>query len=282
MELYKIESGIFKLDGGAMFGVVPKVLWNKIYPADENNQCTWSMRCLLIVDEDRRILIDSGVGDKQDEKFRRNFGLIGQSHLIEEINKAGFGAEDITDVIHTHLHFDHCGGTIKYDQGKNLVPTFPNATLWVGKRHWEEATNPNPRERASFLKENILPMKESGKLKLIEQEGEILPNIEIRIFNGHTKGQVVPIINFNGRKLVYSGDLFPSSAHVYEPYIMAYDMCARETLADKERFFKEAIANDYTLFFEHDYYNECATIYKTEKGHRIKETFTLEQFIAGK
>ena len=279
MKLYKIETGIFKLDGGAMFGVVPKVLWNKIYPADENNQCTWSMRCLLIVDGDRKILIDSGVGDKQNEKFRRNFGLIGKTHLLEEINKAGYSAEEITDVIHTHLHFDHCGGTIMYDVDGNLVPTFPNATLWVGKRHWEEATNPNPRERASFLKENIMPMQESGKLKLIENEGEILPNIDIRIFDGHTAGQVVPIINFNGRKFVFCGDLFPSSEHIYEPYIMAYDMCARQTLADKERFFKEALENDFTLFFEHDYYTECATIYKTDKGHKVKEKFPLRKFL---
>ena len=279
MKLFKIETGLFKLDGGAMFGVVPKVLWNKVYPADENNQCTWSMRSLLIDTGDRRILIDSGVGEKQDEKFRRNFGLITENTLIAEIEKAGYSVEDITDVVHTHLHFDHCGGTIKYDENGNLVPTFPNANIWVGKDQWETATNPNPRERASFLKENILPMQESGKLKLIESEGELFPNFYVKIFNGHTLGQVVPHINYNGRTLVYCGDLFPSSAHVYEPWIMAYDMCARETLADKERFFKDAVENNYTLFFEHDYYNECASIYKTEKGHKIKETFTLNDFI---
>lgn len=280
MKLFKIETGLFKLDGGAMFGVVPKVLWNRVYPADENNQCTWSMRALLVDTGERRILIDTGVGDKQDEKFRRNFGLFGEITLVSEIEKAGYSVDDITDVVHTHLHFDHCGGTIKYDENGKLVPTFPNANIWVGKKHWETATNPNPRERASFLKENILPMQESGKLKLIEDEGELFPGFYVKIFNGHTLGQVIPHIDYNGRTIVYCGDLFPSSAHVYEPWIMAYDMCARETLADKARFFKDAVENDYTLFFEHDYYNECATIYKTEKGHKIKETFTLNDFLS--
>ncbi len=279
MKLTKIETGLFKLDGGAMFGVVPKVLWNKIYPADENNQCTWTMRSLLVDDGNRKILIDSGVGNKQNEKFMRNFGLFGDDTLIGSLEKAGYKPEDITHVVHTHLHFDHCGGTIKYDENGNLVPTFPNAEIIVSKRQWETATNPNPRERASFLKENILPMQESGKLRLVDEEGELFPNFFIEFYDGHTLGQLIPRINVNGHWLVYGGDLFPSSAHVYEPYIMAYDMCARTTLADKERFFNNAIENNYTLFFEHDYYNECATIYKTEKGHKIKETFTLEDFL---
>ena len=279
MKLYSIETGNFKLDGGAMFGVVPKVLWNKIYPADQNNQCNWSMRCLLVETGDRRVLIDSGVGDKQDDKFLKNFGLFGEDSLLKSLKKNGFSPEDITDVVHTHLHFDHCGGTIRYDEDRNLVPTFPNANIWVGKKHWKNATNPNARERASFLKENILPMQASGKLKFIGKEGELYPGIDIKFFNGHTIGQVLPHIKYEDKWLVYCGDLFPSSAHVYEPYIMGYDMCARETLKDKERFFKDAIKDDYTLFFEHDFYNECAKIYKTEKGHKIKETFSLKEFI---
>ena len=278
MKLYAIETGIFKLDGGAMFGVVPKVLWNKIYPADENNLCTWSMRSLLVDTGERKILIDTGMGDKQSDKFFSLYYYTDKTKMIESLAQYGYKPEDITDIVHTHLHFDHCGGTIKYDDNGNLVPTFPNATIWVGKKHWEIATKPNPRERASFLKENIFPMQESGKLQLIEDEGELFPNFYVKIFNGHTQGQVIPHININGHWLVYGGDLFPSSAHIYEPYIMSYDMCAQITLEDKNRFFKEAIEKNYTIFFEHDYYNECATIYRTEKGHKVKETFSLSEF----
>ncbi|MEA3452556.1 MAG: MBL fold metallo-hydrolase [Bacteroidota bacterium] len=280
MKIYSIETGNFKLDGGAMFGVVPKLLWNKIYPADENNRCSWAMRCLLVETDDRKILIDSGVGDKQGEKFLKNFGLFGDDSLIASLKKHGFSPQEITDVVHTHLHFDHCGGTIKYDENKKLVPTFPNAKLWVGKEHWENAIKPNARERASFLKENILPMQESGKLNFIEKEGELFPGFYVKLFKGHTVGQVIPHIKYNGKWLIYGGDLFPSFAHIYEPYIMGYDMCARETLADKQRFFKDAIENNYTIFFEHDFYNECATIHKTEKGHKVKDTFSLKEFIA--
>ena len=279
MNIYSLETGNFKLDGGAMFGVVPKVLWNKIYPADENNQCSWAMRSLLVIIGEQKILIDTGVGDKQGEKFLKNFGLFGDDSLIASLKKVGFSPEDITDVVHTHLHFDHCGGTIKYNENKKLVPSFPNAKLWVGKKHWENAVNPNPRERASFLKENILPMKESGKLNFIEEEGELFPGFFVKFFEGHTAGQVVPHIKYNQKWLVYGGDLFPSFAHIYEPYIMGYDMCARETLADKQRFFADAIKNDYTIFFEHDFYNECATIYKTERGHKVKDLFPLKDFI---
>jgi len=279
MKLYSIETGNFKLDGGAMFGVVPKVLWQKIYPADENNQCDWAMRSLLVETNDRKILIDTGVGDKQDEKFFKNFGLFGDDTLVGSLAKIGFKPEDITDVVHTHLHFDHCGGTIKYDQDKNLVPTFPNANLWVGKEHWNEAINPNKRERSSFLKENILPMKESGKLKFIENEGELFPGFFVKFFHGHTNGQVIPFIDFNGRWIIYGGDLFPSSAHVYEPYIMGYDMNARQTLADKERFFEDAHKNNYTLFFEHDIYNECGSMIKTDRGTKVDKTFTLKEFV---
>ncbi|MBN2662473.1 MAG: MBL fold metallo-hydrolase [Bacteroidales bacterium] len=280
MKLFSIETGNFKLDGGAMFGVVPKVLWNKIYPADENNQCDWAMRCLLVDDGNHKILIDTGVGDKQDEKFLKNFGLFGDDTMIGSLAKHGYKPEDITDVVHTHLHFDHAGGTIKYDQNKKLVPTFPNATLWVGKEHWNEATNANERERASFLKENILPMQESGKLKLIDEECELFPNFHVKFFYGHTIGQLIPHINFNGKWIVYGADLFPSSAHIYEPYIMGYDMNARQTLADKKRFFAEAHEHNYTIFFEHDIYNECATLLKTERGTKVKETFSLQDFIS--
>ncbi len=278
MKLYSIEAGDFKLDGGAMFGVVPKILWEKIYPANENNQCSWAMRCLLVETANHKILIDTGAGNKQNEKFFRNFGLFGDKNLIKSLKEKGFSPDDITDVVHTHLHFDHCGGTIKYDKNKNLVPTFANANIWVSKTQWNEATNPNKRERASFLKDNILPMKKSGKLKFIEKEEEIFPDFYIFFANGHTLGQVIPHINYNGKWLVFGADLFPSSAHVYEPYIMGYDMNARQTLADKEKFFEKAHKHNYTVFFEHDFYNECGSLYKSKKGTKVKETFSLKKF----
>ncbi len=277
MKIFAVDTGTFKLDGGAMFGVVPKVLWNKIYPADENNLCTWSMRALLVDTGERKILIDSGMGDKQDDKFFGLYYYTEKDKMIKSLAKLGYKPEDITDVVHTHLHFDHCGGTIKYDENGNLVPTFPNATIWVSKEHWQTATNPNPRERASFFKENILPMQESGKLKLIDEETELYPGFFVKIFSGHTRGQIIPHIKIGNYWLVYGGDLFPSSAHVYEPYIMSYDMCAERTLDDKARFFDFADKNNVILFFEHDYYTECATIYKTEKGHKIKEKFSLDE-----
>ena len=278
MKLYTIPTGNFKLDGGAMFGVVPKVLWQKIYPADENNLCTWTMRCLLVEDEDRLILIDSGMGDKQNAKFFSHYYPEGEDTLLGSIEKLGFKAENITDVVHTHLHFDHCGGTIKYDENKELVPTFPNANLWVGKEHWELAINPNRREKASFLKENILPMQESGKLKLIEEEGELFPNFFIKFFGGHTKGQVIPHIKYNDKWLVFAGDLFPASVHIPLPYIMGYDMWAEQTLRDKDRFFEAALKNDYTVFFEHDIYNECCSLKNTKKGAMPDKLFTLNEF----
>lgn len=280
MKLFSIETGNFKLDGGAMFGVVPKVLWQKIYPADEKNLCNWAMRCLLIDDGERKILIDSGMGDKDDEKFTRHYYLNGDFSLISSLEKIGYQAEDITDVIHTHLHFDHCGGTIKFDINGNLTPTFPNANLWVGKEHWELAINPNRREKASFLKNNILPMQEFGKLKLIEDEKEILPNVFVEIYNGHTKGQIIPTIKVAENQFItFCGDLIPSSAHIPMPYITGYDMWAEETLRDKNRFFKNTLEKNAVLFFEHDINVECATIINSEKGVIVEKTFNLSDWI---
>jgi len=279
MKLFSIETGNLMLDGGAMFGVVPKVLWQKIYPADDRNLCNWAMRCLLIDNGDRKILIDSGMGDKQDEKFMSHYYLNGDFSLISSLQKVGYKPEDITDVIHTHLHFDHCGGTIKYDENKNLVPTFPNATLWVGKEHWELAINPNNREKASFLKENILPMQTSGKLKFIEKEGELMPNIFINLYYGHTRGQVIPTVKFGEKYITYCADLFPATAHIPMPYIMGYDMWAEQTLRDKEIFFKDALEKNSTLFFEHDIYNECCNLIETQKGVKVNKTFKLIDFV---
>ncbi len=279
MKLYPIETGNLKLDGGAMFGIIPKTLWEKVYPCDEKNLCNWSMRCLLVVDGDRKILIDNGIGDKQDEKFLRHYYLNGNDTLEKSLAKYGFSPDDITDMILTHLHFDHCGGSIKYNKGKtDYELTFKNATYWISKKQFIWAIQPNRRESASFLKENILPIEESGHLKLIEKDCEILPNISVKLFDGHTEGQVIPHINYHGRTIVFMADLLPSTAYIPMPWIMAYDTQPLITLKDKERFYKNALKNDYTLFFEHDLYNECCTLHETEKGVRVKETFTLEDF----
>ncbi len=279
MELHKIETGNFKLDGGAMFGVVPKVIWNDVYPSDENNLCNWAMRCLLVVNGDRKILIDNGIGDKQDEKFLRHYHLNGDDTLEKSLARAGFSTDDITDMIITHLHFDHCGGSIKKTDENKFEPTFKNATYWISKEQWEWATHPNRREKASFLKENIYPIEESGLLKLVEEEGELLPGVKIKFFNGHTGGQMIPHINYNGKTIVFMADLLPSTAHIPMPYIMAYDTRPLITLKEKELFFNEAIQNNYILFFEHDIYYECCTLKMTEKGPRLDKTFRLKDIL---
>ena len=278
MEIYAIETGNLKLDGGAMFGVVPKVMWQKLYPADENNLCNWAMRCLLVVDGARKILIDTGIGDKQDEKFLKHYYLNGDATLEKSLKKLGYTTDDITDVILTHLHFDHVGGAVKYNEKKELVPAFANAKYHTSKKQWNWATNPNRRERASFLKENILPLQEHKVLHLFDEEHELFPNIYIQLYDGHTDGQVIPIINVNGQKFAYTADLFPSVAHLPMPYIMSYDTRPLVTLEDRKRFFNKAMDENYILFFEHDLYNECCTLHETEKGIRAKETFTLNQY----
>lgn len=279
MQLHKIETGNLKLDGGAMFGVVPKSIWNRSYPADENNLCNWSMRCLLVVDGDRKILIDNGIGDKQDERFLKHYHLNGDDTLEKSLASLGFTSDDITDMVLTHLHFDHCGGSIIKNESGELVPAFKNATYWVSTPQWKWATNPNRREKASFLKENIFPIEESGQLRLIEQDEEIFPGFRMVFFNGHTEGQMIPHITYKDKTIVFMADLLPSTAHVPMPYVMAYDTKPLITLQDKERFFKEAIEKDYVLFFEHDLQNECCTLQQTDKGPRVKETFQLSSLL---
>ena len=278
MKLYSIPTGNLKLDGGAMFGVVPKSMWSKQYPADENNLCNWAMRCLLVIDGDRKILIDNGIGDKQDARFLSHFHLNGDDTLEGSLAKLGLTKDDITDMVLTHLHFDHTGGSIEWNEDKTkLIPSFKNAKYWVSKAQWEWATKPNKREKASFLGENILPMEESGQLNIIEEEGEIFPNFDIKMFDGHTDGQMIPHINYNGRTVVFMADLLPSTVHIPIPWVMAYDTRPLITLKDKEKFFKDALENDYILFFEHDIFNECCTLKETPKGARVKETFDLSE-----
>jgi glyoxylase-like metal-dependent hydrolase (beta-lactamase superfamily II) len=278
MKLYAVETGFFKLDGGAMFGVVPKSMWNKLNPADENNLCNWALRCLLIEDDGRLILVDNGLGDKQDEKFFSHYHLNGNDSLDRSLEKIGFDKEDITDVLLTHLHFDHCGGSI-VRKGGSLVSAFPNATFWSNERHWKWATEPNEREKASFLKENILPIRESGKLEMIsvKEKGltDFTKNISIRFSYGHTEAMMLPQIRNAGKTIVYMADLLPSTAHIPIPYVMAYDMFPLTTLLEKKSFLKEAVENEYILVFEHDPFIECCTVHETEKGIRMKESFTL-------
>ena len=277
MNLYTINTGYFKLDGGAMFGVVPKSIWNKLNPADDNNMCSWALRCLLIEDGNRLILVDNGMGDKQDAKFFGHYYLHGEDTLDKSLARYGFGKDDITDVFLTHLHFDHCGGSIKRD-GDHLVPAFKNAVYWSNERHWKWATMPNDREKASFLKENILPIAESGRLKFIETHAAELPSsISIRQVFGHTDAMMLPQVNYKGRTIVYMADLLPSMAHIPLPYVMAYDMFPLTTLNEKKAFLTEAQQNDHILFFEHDPATECCTLQQTERGIRQKESFKLEE-----
>lgn len=277
MKLYSINAGHFKLDGGAMFGVVPKSMWKKLNPPDENNMCNWAMRCLLIEDEGRLILIDNGMGNKQDDKFFGYYYLNGDDTLEKSLAKYGFSKDDITDVFLTHLHFDHCGGSIeKVDE--QFVPAFKNATYWSNENHWQWAIHPNDREKASFLKENIIPIQESGKLKFIESEEgiEFTKNVNLRFVNGHTESMMLPQIKYRGKTIVYMADLLPSVAHIPIPYVMAYDTRPLETLVEKKLFLTEALEKDFILFFEHDREIECCNLEQTIKGIRCKKTFKLE------
>jgi len=278
MKLYPINTGNLKLDGGAMFGVVPKVMWQKLYPADENNLCNWSMRCLLVDYGDRKVLIDNGMGDKQSEKFFKHYYPNGDDTLEKSLAKYGFSCDDITDVVITHLHFDHAGGGVKYDEKGELALTFKNAKYWVSKKQWDWAENANRRERASFLSENIFPMRNLGALQLIEEETELFPGFTAKMFDGHTDGQIIPHIEYKGKTICFMADLLPSTAHIPMPYVMSYDTRPLLTLEDKKRFYKDAIENDYILFFEHDIYNECCNLQETEKGVRVKDTFSLSEY----
>lgn len=282
MNLHSIQSGLFKLDGGAMFGVVPKSIWNKTNPSDENNLCTWAMRCLLIEDGNRLILIDNGIGDKQEEKFFRHFHLHGDYSLERSLKTAGFSLDDITDVFLTHLHFDHCGGGIKWkDRQKKIAETvFSNATYWSNKDHWQWATEPNDRERASFLQENLLPMEESGQLKLIDRdENNPIDQIDILYVDGHTDKMMIPHIKYQNKTIVFAADLVPSTGHIPLPYVMSYDTRPLLTLEEKGAFLHKATEEQFIIFFDHDPVNECCTLKMTDRGPRLDRSFPLSEIL---
>lgn len=290
MKVTTISTGNFKLDGGAMFGVVPKVMWQPLNPADENNLCSWALRCLLVEEGDRKILIDTGVGNKQDAKFFSHYYLHGSATLESSLAENGLTPEDITDVMHTHLHFDHCGGSVhkKEDQ---LLPAFPNAKYWTNPLHWQWAIEPNERERASFLKENLQPMQTAGQLYFLEvPEPDMHPtgrlasipfseHISLRIVHGHTRAMMLPQITIGQQTLVYMADLIPSVHHIGLPYIMAYDLFPYTTLQEKKCFLQEAVDENYLLFFEHDPIIECCNLQMTEKGIRKNQAGKLSDFL---
>lgn len=281
MKLYTINTGFFKLDGGAMFGVVPKSIWQKTNPADDNNMCTWAMRSLLIEDGNRLILVDTGIGNKQSEKFFSHYYLHGDDSLDKNLNKLGFHRNDITDVFLTHLHFDHCGGAIEFNNSKDSFrPAFENATFWSNERHWEWATKPNAREKASFLTDNILPIHESGQLKFIQRPSDFVEKSElgfgVTFVDGHTDSMMVPHLSYKGRNLCFMADLLPSTGHIPLPYVMGYDTRPLITLEEKGKFLQKAADENWVLLLEHDSVNECCTVQNTEKGIRLNETFKLE------
>lgn len=276
MNVYPVETGNFKLDGGAMFGVVPKVIWQKTNPADSNNLCNWAMRCWLIEDNNRLILVDTGIGDKQSERFFSHYHLNGDANLIASIKRLGFSPEDITDVFLTHLHFDHVGGAVT-QVGDKYQLTFPNAKYWSNKKHWEWALQPNPREKASFLAENMLPIQELGHLHFIETGNEFGNKIEFFFANGHTESQMIPIVTSKGKKIAFCADLFPSVGHLKLPYVPAYDTRPLLSMEEKSTFLQKAIKEDIILFFEHDAYNECCTLKETERGITHKDILKFSE-----
>ena len=285
MKIYPLNTGNFKLDGGAMFGVVPKSIWQKTNPADENNLCNWSMRCMLIEDGNRLMLIDAGIGDKQTEKFFSHYYLNGTDSLHGNLKQLGFSADDITDVFLTHLHFDHCGGAIQWNKDHTgFEPVFKNAVYWSNDNHWNWATVPNPREKASFLSENILPLQESGQLQFINRSNtfshNVFNNMDVLFVDGHTDSMMIPHIQYQGKTVVFMADLLPSVGHIPLAYVMGYDTRPLLTMTEKDLFLKKAVEEEFVLFLEHDSENECCTLQMTEKGVRVKDAFRFDELFS--
>ena len=282
MKIHPLNTGNFKLDGGAMFGVVPKSIWQKTNPADANNMCDWSMRSMLIEDGNKLILIDAGIGDKQSEKFFSHYYMFGNDSLNGNLKALGFSPNDITDVFLTHLHFDHCGGAIQWNKERTgFELAFKNATYWSTENHWKWATEPNPREKASFLSENILPIQESGQLKFIDRTGDftknVFENFDVLFVDGHTESMMIPHITYQNKTVVFMADLLPSVGHIPLPFVMGYDTRPLITMSEKEKFLNNAVKNEFVLFLEHDSVNECCTLQMTEKGVRLAETFRFNE-----
>jgi glyoxylase-like metal-dependent hydrolase (beta-lactamase superfamily II) len=279
MRISFIDTGFFKLDGGAMFGVVPKTLWSKQNPADDKNRCTWAMRCLLVEDGPRLILIDTGLGNKQDDRFFGFYDLHGEASLTDSIRSAGYELSDITDVILTHLHFDHVGGAVIYDAQRHLVPAFPNAIYWTHHDHWNWAINPNPRERASFLADNIRPLETAGQLRFLDPQHSPFDNVELIRVDGHTEAMLLPLISYKDRKILFAADLIPSSYHIPQAWIMSYDVRPLISMTEKENFLQQAVDASWILFFEHDPIYQAAVVERGEKGFRIRERGDLHLFL---
>tara|TARA_B100001057_G_C22826368_1_gene941591 strand:- start:245 stop:1102 length:858 start_codon:yes stop_codon:yes gene_type:complete len=285
MKLHVLNTGYFKLDGGAMFGVVPKSLWSRTNPPDQNNMCSWALRSLLIEDGKRLILIDTGMGEKQSDKFFSYYYPYGEDSLDKNLKKLGYSRNDITDVFLTHLHFDHCGGAVEWNKERNgYRPAFKNARYWSTRKHWEWAINPNEREKASFLKENILPIQESGQLHFIQQNEDyaknVFPNFDVLFVDGHTESMMIPHIQYKGKTLVFMADLLPSVGHIPLPYVMGYDVRPLITMKEKGMFLEKAQKEDYILFLEHDSINECCTLKETEKGIRLDNSFDFNSMFS--
>lgn len=278
MKLLPVSAGHFHCDGGALFGVIPKVLWSKVYPCNEQNFTQLTLRCLLVDTGTHRILIETGVGNHYPEKYLQNNGVTSVVELEKSLNENGYSVNDITDVFFTHLHWDHCTGAIKDNKGE-LELVFPNANMWSSKKQWEHAQVSNPREKAAYHRNILRFIEKSGKLRFIEKEGELFPNFEVRLFDGHTPGQAIPIIHTEDKSFIYTSDLIPTTANIPLLWIASYDLDPVKVMEEKANILKEIVEKDYLLFFEHDYYTECASVQETEKGFALKEKFQLKDLI---